>query len=214
MPVSPDLPSFMLPRLLIATANSHKTGELRAILDGLAEVEDLTAHPGLPQAEETGATFEENSAIKAIAAARATGLPALADDSGLEVDALDGAPGVFSARFAGPAATDADNRRQLLAELVARQSSPNPSARFRCVLTLAAPDGTILGVWSGHVDGHLLASERGNGGFGYDALFVPTGHALTFAELSTAAKNQLSHRARAAAAFVADCRHGLLVRRP
>lgn len=200
----------MLPRLLIATANAHKTGEFRAILAGIATVDDLSTHPGLPQAEESGSTFEENSAIKAVAAARATGLFALADDSGLEVDALAGAPGVLSARFAGPDANDADNRRHLLAELHARNTPPLPSARFRCVLTLASPDGTVLGCWSGHVDGHLLDQERGDGGFGYDPLFVPTGFASTFAEMPGTTKNQLSHRARAAAAFVAACQRGEL----
>jgi XTP/dITP diphosphohydrolase len=194
-----------LPRLLIATGNSHKTAEFRALLTGVALVEDLSSHPGLPQVEETGTTFEENSAIKAAAAARATGLPALADDSGLEVDLLGGAPGVYSARYAGIGATDADNRRKLLSELADLRAGKGASARFRCVLTLAFPDGTLLGPWSGAVEGHLLDEERGSGGFGYDALFVPTGYQESFAELSADAKNQLSHRANAAARFLAAC---------
>jgi XTP/dITP diphosphohydrolase len=195
------------PRLLIATANRHKTEEFRALLDGVAEVEDLTTHPHLPPVDETGGTFEENSAIKAIAAARATGLPALADDSGLEVDALGGEPGVISARYSGPGATDASNRRKLLAELAALPQTTPRTARFRCVLTLASPAGEILGSWSGAVEGRIIAEERGEGGFGYDALFIPDGHDQTFAELPAAVKNQLSHRARATSAFLADRGH-------
>jgi XTP/dITP diphosphohydrolase len=195
------------PRLLIATANRHKTEEFRALLDGVAEVEDLTTHPHLPPVDETGGTFEENSAIKAIAAARATGLPALADDSGLEVDALGGEPGVISARYSGPGATDASNRRKLLAELAALPPTTPRTARFRCVLTLASPAGEILGSWSGAVEGRIIAEERGEGGFGYDALFIPDGHDQTFAELPAAVKNQLSHRARATSAFLADRGH-------
>jgi XTP/dITP diphosphohydrolase len=195
------------PRLLIATANRHKTEEFRALLDGVAEVEDLTTHPHLPPVDETGETFEENSAIKAIAAARATGLPALADDSGLEVDALGGEPGVISARYSGPGATDASNRRKLLAELAALPPTTPRTARFRCVLTLASPAGEILGSWSGAVEGRIIAEERGEGGFGYDALFIPDGHDQTFAELPAAVKNQLSHRARATSAFLADRGH-------
>ena len=190
--------------ILIATANRHKTEEFRELLAGMATVEDLNDHPALPQVEETGTTFEENSAIKAIAAARATGLPALADDSGLEVDALGGRPGVYSARYSGPDATDASNRRKLLDDLARVPGSPPRSARFRCVLTLASPDGSITGSWSGTVEGQILTAERGAGGFGYDALFVPDGHGQTFAELPAAIKNQLSHRARATTAFLAD----------
>jgi XTP/dITP diphosphohydrolase len=195
------------PRLLIATANRHKTEEFRALLDGIAEVEDLTTHPHLPPVEETGATFEENSAIKALASARATGMPALADDSGLEVDALGGQPGVHSARYSGAGATDASNRRKLLDELAKVPQDTPRTARFRCVLTLASPDGKILGSWSGSVEGHIIAGERGDGGFGYDALFIPDGYGQTFAELPASTKNQLSHRARATAAFLADQEH-------
>lgn len=193
-----------LPRLLIATGNRHKTEEFRALLDGIAEVEDLTTHPHLPPVEESGETFEENSAIKALASACATGMPALADDSGLEVDALGGQPGVHSARYSGAGATDASNRRKLLDELAKVPEATPRSARFRCVLTLASPEGKILGSWSGSVEGQIIAGERGDGGFGYDALFIPDGHEQTFAELPASTKNQLSHRARATAAFLAD----------
>ena len=196
----------MTPTILIATANRHKTGEFRDLLAGLALVEDLHDHPHLAQAEETGHTFEENSALKAVAAARASGRPALADDSGLEVDALEGAPGVWSSRYAGPEADDAANRRKLLEDLK-RMEAMEPyrrTARFRCVLTLARPDGTLVGQWSGEVEGKILAEERGDGGFGYDALFRPDGRSQSFAEMEAAEKNQLSHRARAAARLVAD----------
>ena len=195
-----------LPRLLIATANRHKTEEFRALLGGFAEVEDLTTHPHLPPVEETGITFEENSAIKAIAAARATGLPALADDSGLEVDALGGEPGVQSARYSGAGANDASNRRKLLEELARLPESAPRTARFRCVLTLASAAGEILGSWSGSVEGRIIDSEKGDGGFGYDPLFIPEGYELTFAELPSETKNQLSHRARATAAFLEGAR--------
>ena len=196
----------MTPTILIATANRHKTEEFRALLANLAVVEDLNDHPNLGQAEETGRTFEENSALKAVAAARASGRPALADDSGLEVDALDGAPGVWSSRYAGPEADDAENRRKLLAEL-ARVGAVDPAlrtARFRCVLTLALPDGTLVGQWSGAIEGIVLPEERGTGGFGYDALFRPDRRLQSFAEMPPMEKNQLSHRARAAARLAAD----------
>lgn len=194
-----------LPRLLIATANSHKTEEFRALLHGMAQVEDLTTHSHLPAIEETGTTFEENSAIKAIAAAVATGMPALADDSGLEVDALCGEPGVHSARYSGVGATDATNRQKLLEELSQLPATALRTARFRCVLTLANPDGSVQGSWSGSVEGKIIGQERGNGGFGYDPLFLPEGYEQTFAELPAHVKNQLSHRARATAAFLEDC---------
>ena len=192
------------PTLLVATGNTHKTAEFRALLGTLARIEDLSEHPNLPIPEENGQTFEENSAIKAISAALASGSLALADDSGLEVDLLGGAPGVISARYAGPDATDADNRRKLLEE-IARHSGPDcppPTARFRCVLTLARPDGSLVGHWSGSVEGTILPAEHGQGGFGYDALFLPQGYSASFAEMPAALKNQLSHRARATAALL------------
>jgi XTP/dITP diphosphohydrolase len=144
---------------------------------------------------ETGATFEENARRKALAAARATGLPALADDSGLSVDALDGAPGVRSARFAGEAADDAANRALLRERLRGTEPAPR-TAHFTCALALALPDGTA-DVVHGMCAGRLLESERGTGGFGYDPLFVPDGHSRTFAEMSREEKETLSHRGRA-----------------
>jgi XTP/dITP diphosphohydrolase len=182
-----------MPRLLIATKNAHKTEEFRALLGPAWEVSDLNAHPEVTPPEETGDTFAENAAIKAeAAAARFPGL-VLADDSGLEVDALAGAPGVRSARYAGERATDAENRAKLLRELSGQERR---TARFRCALALARPSGETQ-VFPGAVEGRILEAERGAGGFGYDALFVPEGYDLTFAELPAEVKNRESHRARA-----------------
>ena len=169
------------------------------MLGATYDVVDLTAFPELLAAEETGATFEENAHIKALhAAARFPGW-VLADDSGLEVDALGGAPGVISARYSGEGATDASNRAKLIAELRNLGGTRFPG-RFRCVLCVA--EGTrILGTWSGAVEGVVAPVEHGSGGFGYDALFIPDGETETFAELPAEVKNRLSHRARAFAAF-------------
>lgn len=188
-----------MPRLLIATKNAHKTAEIRAILGGAWEVSDLTAHPEIPAPEETGTTFAENAAIKAIAGSLLFPGIVLADDSGLEVDALGGAPGVYSARYAGPDATDADNREKLLRELATDGArGKERSARFRCVLALAEK-GTVLGTFDGAVEGIIINQEKGEGGFGYDPLFVPAGHCETFAQLPSEVKNQQSHRGRALA---------------
>ena len=182
-------------RLLIATKNAHKTAEIRAILGNGWDVSDLNAHPEVAAPEETGATFAENAAIKALAASRLFHGLVLADDSGLEVDALAGAPGVRSARYAGAQATDAGNRAKLLRELATTRGKAR-SARFRCALALAEA-GTVRATFDGAVEGVIINAERGEGGFGYDALFVPADHCETFAQLPVAAKNQLSHRARA-----------------
>lgn len=179
-------------RLLIATKNAHKTGEIRAMLGPAWEVEDLTAHPEIASPEETGTTFAENAAIKAIAASQIFPGFVLADDSGLEVDALGGAPGVYSARYAGPNATDSDNRRRLLAEV---KSFPTP-ARFHCAMVLAR-SGEVTGTFHGTVEGSIVGTESGSSGFGYDPLFIPSGFDRTFGELESTIKNQLSHRARA-----------------
>jgi len=181
-------------RLLIATKNAHKTSEIRAILGDGWRVEDLTGHPEISAPDETGATFAENASIKAVAASQTFPDYVLADDSGLEVDALGGAPGVQSARYSGPNATDASNRARLLKELSGAESK----ARFRCVMALAL-HGKVLGTFDGFVEGHIGSSERGNGGFGYDSLFFPDGFRETFGELSSEIKNGLSHRARALA---------------
>jgi XTP/dITP diphosphohydrolase len=165
----------------------------------------LTAHPEITPAEETGATFSENAALKAVGASRFFDGLVIADDSGLEVDALGGAPGVVSARYSGVGATDATNRAKLLAELGKTGDAPR-AARFHCVIALARGGG-VVATFDGAVEGRIMDMERGDGGFGYDPLFVPDGCGQTFAELSAAVKNSLSHRARALAklaAFLAD----------
>lgn len=188
-----------MPRLLIATKNAHKAEEIRAILGAAWTVTDLNAHRSVVPPEETGATFEENAIIKAEAASHTFPGLVLSDDSGLEVDALDGAPGVISARYAGLKATDADNRAKLLRELEADGARGKArSARFRCVMCVAQ-DGRVLGTFDGAVEGVIINAERGEGGFGYDSLFVPTGYCETFAQLSAEVKNRESHRARALA---------------
>jgi XTP/dITP diphosphohydrolase len=151
--------------------------------------------PGVGLPPETGETFEENARIKARAAAKLSGMPALADDSGLCVDWLNGLPGVHSARYAGDAADAAANRKKLLAELKGVPPA-HRTARFVCVLCFAMPSGEEA-IARGECSGHLLDAERGTGGFGYDALFVPDGHSRTFAEMSTEEKDPLSHRGRA-----------------
>lgn len=183
-------------RLVIATRNRHKVDELRAMLD-LPGLEFVCAAdlPGAPEVVEDGATFEANAAKKAAALAQFAGAWALADDSGLEVDALGGAPGVQSARYAGPAARDADNLQKLIA---AMSGHADRRARFRCVLALADPAGRTRTV-AGRCEGSLATDPRGHAGFGYDPLFVPDGHTRTFAEMDAAEKNVISHRARAVA---------------
>ena len=187
-----------MPRLLIATKNSHKTGEISAILGDAWDVEDLNAHPEIAAPEETGDTFLANATIKALAASQILPGLVLSDDSGLEVDALGGAPGVWSARYAGETASAAEHRAKLLREL---GDTTDRAARFRCVMVLAE-NGVVLGAFDGAVEGAIIAGERGTGGFGYDPLFIPDGYAETFGELPAAVKNQLSHRARALRAVV------------
>lgn len=184
-------------RLLIATGNAHKTEEFRTILGADFEVVDLRSLPGFEPPVENGRTFEENAEIKAAAASLVFGGLVLADDSGLEVDALGGEPGTRSARYAGEGATDARNREKLRVALAAAGLAASPG-RFRCAIA-AALHGKVLRTWSGAVDGEVRAEERGSGGFGYDAMFVPEGYTETFAELPGEVKNRLSHRARALA---------------
>jgi XTP/dITP diphosphohydrolase len=188
-------------RLVLATRNRHKVEELRDAL-GLSGVklETLDDHPEVPEVVEDGATFEDNARKKAREVAEATGLPALADDSGLVVDALGGEPGVHSARYAGEASDDAANRAKLLREM---SGEADRRAAFECVLVLAEPGGREE-VVAGTCRGALLGEERGSGGFGYDPLFVPEpgpgADGRTFAEMSLAEKRELSHRGRALAA--------------
>ena len=183
--------------VLVSTRNAHKLVEIRQILGPSFELLDLSSIPALGEVEETGTTFEENAALKALAASAHFGGWVLADDSGLEVDALSGAPGVRSARFSGEGATDVTNRALLLEKLAGVPSNQR-SARFRCVIALAR-GGEVLAHFSGAVEGAIIQSEKGEGGFGYDPLFVPEGFGETFAELGAETKNRLSHRGRALA---------------
>ena len=186
-------------KLLVGTNNRGKVREYEELLANLPGTLQITfpAQEGLAlEVEETGETFEANARIKALAYAQASGLPSLADDSGLEVDALDGAPGVRSARYAGPGSSDADRYRKLL-DALANTPTGRRSARFRCVVALALPDGTVRTA-SGTCEGTIGFAPRGAHGFGYDPVFVVEGHGgRTMAELSPEVKNQISHRARA-----------------
>jgi XTP/dITP diphosphohydrolase len=181
--------------LSVATRNAHKTREIQRILGADFAVSDLSAYPQTPETVESGKTFEENAVLKATAAARQLPGLVVADDSGLEVDALGGAPGIYSARYAGQNATDRQNIDKLLAEL-ARIERAKRSARFRCVIALAR-EGKLLGTFEGVVEGVVVDSPRGTSGFGYDPLFMPNGFGKTFGQLSPTEKDRVSHRARA-----------------
>jgi XTP/dITP diphosphohydrolase len=189
-------------RVVLATGNAGKLREVDALLAPLAiEVIPQTAL-GIAPAEETGSTFEANALLKARHAARVANLPALADDSGIEVDALGGRPGVWSARYAGPAASDADNNALLLRELAAVPAAQR-TARYRCVVAYVqdAEDAAPLiahGAWEGTIGNEPV----GEGGFGYDPLFIPAGLEVTAAQMAPAAKNAVSHRGLALAQLV------------
>ncbi len=183
--------------LLLGTRNPGKIHELKLILGDLNfELHSLQEFEGVEVPEESEETYAGNAILKAQFYARATGMTALADDSGLEVEALGGAPGVLSARYAGDGATDAD-RRELLLKEITRTGSENRVARFVCAIAVAAADGDVLNVSEGICSGSITFAPRGESGFGYDPLFVPDGYTQTFAELSDEIKNHLSHRARA-----------------
>lgn len=186
----------MTPTVVLATRNEKKLAELRRVLsvDGI-DVLGLADVAAYPEPEESEPTFEGNALLKARACVAATGLPALADDSGLSVDALGGMPGVRSARWAGPGATDADNLNLLLRQL-ADVPEGKRQARFVCVLALALPDGRTE-VVRGEVFGQLTMWARGEGGFGYDPIFLPDGHDRTTAEMSAQEKDAISHRGHA-----------------
>lgn len=187
-------------RLLIATHNPGKVREYRALVADLPlEVTYLDAEGITFEVEENGSTFEENAVMKARAYAAATGLLTWADDSGLEVDALNGAPGVYSARYGAPdARSDADRTRYLLAKLDGIPAAER-TARFRCVVALVAPSGEVQTA-DGAFDGRVADAPRGENGFGYDPVFLVAGrdYACTLAELEPGVKNDISHRARAA----------------
>lgn len=193
------------PQILIATKNSHKAGELAALTAGLAGTLSLAAWErekgqALAEPAENGRSFLENARIKARSYAAATGLTTVADDSGLTVPALGGAPGIHSARFGGPGLTD---RQRCLLLLWKMKNRRDRRAFFTTVLVLARPDGAAL-YWRGRLDGFITANPRGGHGFGYDPIFRPAGLSLTLSQLAPSQKNSLSHRALAAQAFQAD----------
>ncbi len=181
-------------RVVLATHNQHKVEELRRILEPQLPGLEVLAYDG-PEPVENGTTFAENALIKARAAARHTGLPAIADDSGIAVDILGGSPGIFSARWAGPGKDAGDNLRLLLWQLN-DVDDEHRAAHFTCVAAVALPDGrehTVTGEWPGRI----LRQPAGEGGFGYDPIFQPDDTAVSAAELTADEKNRLSHRARA-----------------
>lgn len=187
-------------KLIVATKNKGKVSEIGKILEGLGvELLSLDDFPDIVMPEETGATFEANALIKARAIASATGFPALADDSGLEVDALGGRPGVYSARYAGTDATDEENYLKLLEELVGVPESER-TARFHCAVAFVSSDGASA-VFHGTFEGQIARRPSGTGGFGYDPVFYIPSEARTSAELSPEEKNRISHRAKALEGF-------------
>lgn len=187
-------------RLLVATRNRGKLKEIQAALQGLVDEVLCSADlPDLPETVEDGATFVDNALKKAREASQFSDLPVLADDSGLVVEGLNGRPGVFSARFAGPDADDAANNRKLLEEL-ALLPSASRAAAFVCVMAFVHPDGTEQ-TFQGRVEGRILDGLRGEGGFGYDPLFLVDGFHQTMAELSLEEKNHISHRGQALHGF-------------
>jgi XTP/dITP diphosphohydrolase len=204
-------------QLIVATRNAHKTREFQQILGLDFAVRDLSDHPEIPETVERGETFRENAILKAIAASKQLRGLVVADDSGLEVDALGGAPGIYSARYGGRNATDKQNIDKLLGDLSrqgVRRNSADPSvervtslpyslsARFRCVIALAR-EGELLGTFDGTVEGRIVQHARGSRGFGYDPIFVPNAFEQTFAELPAEMKNRISHRAEAIRALAA-----------
>lgn len=193
----------MTDRLVLATHNAAKVVELRRILAAAGVPVTLTGleeFPGAPDVAETGLTFAENALLKARAIAAFTGSPAVADDSGLCVEVLNGMPGIFSARWSGRHGDDEANLALVLAQL-ADIAEPNRGAHFACAAALALPDGRE-GVAEGRLDGSVAFAPRGTGGFGYDPIFVPGGMTVTTAELPPAAKDEISHRGRAFRALV------------
>lgn len=187
-------------KIVIATHNAGKVREINALLAPFATETVSAGDLGLPEPEETGITFAENAAIKALASAQAANLPALADDSGLVVLALDGAPGIYSARWAGPGKDFSAAMARVNEEL----GDKDRAAHFVCALALAWPDGHVE-PFEGRVDGALVWPMRGGQGFGYDPIFVPEGHDLTFGEMAPADKHAMSHRADAFGQLIDAC---------
>ena len=187
--------------IVVATSNAHKVDEYRKLLaDQKVELKSLLDYPGFPGIEESGSTFAQNASIKALAACKYCDVPAFADDSGLEVEALDGRPGVFSSRYAP---TDKERIAKLLKEL---EGCENRRARFVCAIAIAI-NGEVIETFEGTVNGVITTAPRGEGGFGYDPIFQPDGYEQTFGELPQEVKNRISHRAaayRKALEFVED----------
>lgn len=187
--------------IVVATTNAHKVGEYRKLLaDQNVELKSLLDYPGFPEVEENGETFAENAAIKALAACKYCDVPAFADDSGLEVEALDGRPGVYSSRYAD---SDPERIAKLLKEL---EGCENRKARFVCAISIAF-NGEVIETFEGEVRGTITLEPKGEGGFGYDPVFLPDGYDQTFGELTPDVKNKISHRAMAfkkAMEFVED----------
>lgn len=180
--------------IVLATTNQNKIKEFKAILKDFAlDIKSLDEFGPIPEAIEDGNSFDENAYKKAFHTARILGLPAIADDSGLEVEILDGAPGIYSARYAGKDATDADNCEKLIAELNGKE---NRKAHFTCVISIATPGGPAL-TYEGKCNGSILTEKRGSSGFGYDPLFYFEEYGKTFAELTMEEKNKVSHRGKA-----------------
>jgi len=180
--------------IVLATRNKGKTREIREMLKSFPiEIKNLDDFGPIPEVEEDGETFDDNAYKKAAFAARVLGYPAMADDSGLVVSALGGEPGVYSARYAGETATDADNCEKLLREM---QGKKDRSAAFECVISIAIPTGAAL-TYEGRCEGELLESPRGDNGFGYDPLFFFPAFGKTFAEVPMAEKSRVSHRGKA-----------------
>lgn len=184
-------------KIYLATGNSHKAEEIQAMLGDEITVKDLRSLPEVGEIIEDADTFQGNADIKALAVSALTEELVIADDSGLCVEALDGAPGIYSARYAGEGATMTENKARLIKNL---DGISNRKASFICVISVAR-GGEILTRFRGECSGVLLREESGEGGFGYDPLFIPDGYEKTFAELPAEVKNQISHRAHALSAF-------------
>jgi XTP/dITP diphosphohydrolase len=183
--------------LLLATRNAHKTLEIQEILGPEVAVRDLRPCPDRPDTDESGASFKENATLKVLAVSKTLPGFVAADDSGLEVDVLGGAPGIYSARYAGVNATDEEKIDKLLRELTRVGASEDArQARFHCVVALAH-NGNLVGTFEGIVEGTIADEPRGNGGFGYDPIFIPEGFKQTFGQLPVEVKNTISHRAKA-----------------
>lgn len=198
---------FALPKLIVATHNRGKAAEIRTMLSGFGVEVVSAADLGLPAPPETGTTFEANATIKALAATRASGLPALADDSGLSVHALDGQPGVYTADWEGPTRDAMVGMQRIQDEFAGRGVPDTDDARratFHCVLALAWPD-EHLELVHGTLEGRIVWPPRGTGGHGYDPCFQPLGDTRTTAEMASTEKNAISHRGRAFAKLVEAC---------